>query len=240
VPRPQKKLKLEWKSIGEEEKEEEGEERDGNSSEKKLKVGLQAAAKKGILKQSFSKAKRGEKSKSDKKHVRFSLEGSDTALLDLNAKYIKGWVGNKEHGVLLNKSGGSEHMEGEESSESDGFYDDDDDEDLGMGGEEEVEEEWEEEEEEEDEEEDEEGEEEEEWEVEEEVEEDGEQQEEGEEDKGGEGGSVSGSSVSEVAPDSPVTKYVPPKSSSRGGSFREGEGRISEKLRKKVQGLINR
>lgn len=233
MPRPQKKLKLEWKSIGEEEKEEEGEERDGNRTEKKLKVGLQAAVKKGILKQSLSKTKRGDKSKSDKKHVRFSLEGSDTALLDLNTEYIKGWVGNKEHGILLNKSGGSEHMEGEDSSESDGFYDDDDDdddEDLGMGGEEE----WEEEEEED------EGEEEEESEVEEEVEEDGEQQGEGEEDKGGEGGSASGSSVSEVATDSPATKYIPPNSSSRGGSFGEGEGRISEKLRKKVQGLINR
>ena len=230
VPRAQKKVKLEWKNIGEVEEEEEEEERDGNRSGRKLKVALKAAAKKGILKQTPSRVKRGGKSRSETKHVRFSLEQPGIALLGSNTERIE------EHGILLNRSGGSEGMEDEDSSESDGFIDD---EDMGMGGEEEVEEEWEEEEEEE---EDEEG-----WEVaeeeeEEEDEEEGCEEEDedvGEEDKGSEDRCTSGSSVLELAPDSPATKYVPPNS--RGGSGAgDGERRILEKLRKRVQGLINR
>ena len=277
TPKAQKKLKLEWKEIGEEEERDEGE---SNLCFK----GQEVATKKGILKESLSRARREKKRKSGAKRVRFNLERTDEPSSDSDDMYVQDWVaGMKNHDVAVSRRSGDllfesdrwDNVEGNE--DSDGFVDSSDD-DFGVGGEEEVEEEeedmeeeeadvgkeeeWEDEEEEEEEEgvgkeeegededeeeeeeekdmAEEEEEEEEEEEKEKEEEEEEEEEEEKEEEKEEEEEEAEEKEASVSFHDEGV-RYIPPHS--KEGSGASGDrlrGRVSEMLRKKVQGLINR
>ena len=73
IPKEREKLKLEWKEIGEEEEKDKGKK---SESDLCLK-GQEVATKKGILKESLSRARGEKKRKSGAKRVRFNLKRTD-------------------------------------------------------------------------------------------------------------------------------------------------------------------
>ena len=256
ILKERKKLKLEWKEIGEEEEKDEGKK---SESDLCLK-GQEVATKKGILKESLSRARGEKKRKSGAKRVRFNLKRTDEPSSDSDDMYVQDWVtGMKNHDVAVSRGSGDLLFESDRwddvecDEDSDGFVDSSDD-DFDVGGEEEEEEEEEEEDEEEEEKEEDEEEEEEEEEKEEdeeeeeeeeeekeEVEEENEVEEEKEEEEEAEEKEDIEDKITSMSFPGEGVRYIPPHS--KEGSGASGDrlrGRVSEMLRKKVQGLINR
>ena len=88
IPEERKKLKLEWKEIGEEEEKDKG-----KKSETDLCLkGQEVATKKGILKESLLKARGEKKRKSGAKRVRFNLKRTDEPSSDSDDMYVQDWV----------------------------------------------------------------------------------------------------------------------------------------------------
>ena len=232
TPKEQKKLKLEWQEIKEEEEEE-------KESGVCLK-GQEVATKKGILKESLSRAKGEKKRKSEAKRVRFNLKRTDEPVSDSDDNnsmdYVQEWVAGMKHHNVAVTSRSDDLMFG--SNKWDNMEDNEDS--FGVVREEEMEEEqeWEddmEEEEEEEEEEKEEKEEEEEEEEEDAVEEEEEGEEEVDELEQKE---KNEGEIRSVSFPGEGVRYIPPHL--KEGSDDQLRGRVSEMLRKKVQGLVNR